>query len=160
MVIAIPGGIFGEGDKSALAQAMRDVARGKLPLQIATSSRFQLCHAAHVADGLVRMLERGRVGESYVLTGEAMTMPELLGRVARLAKQKIPKAVAPVRMVPVAWFADALAQLGVVLPLSREALAVMDGSTYTYRADKAQRDLGFDAGDFSADLERYVASLR
>ena len=42
------------------------------------------------------------------------------------------------------------------LPLSREALSVMDGSTYTYRSDKARRELGWDPGDVSAELEQFL----
>lgn len=157
IMIAIPGGVFGEGDRSVLGATLRDLHRGKLPIQIATASRFQLCHVARTADGLARILERGRPGESYLLTGASVSMPELLGRAAALAGRPAPRAVEPRRLRPLAAAADHLRAFGLGLPLSREALRIMDGSTYTYRSDKARRELGWDPGDVDADLARYLA---
>jgi dihydroflavonol-4-reductase len=156
IMIAIPGGAFGDGDASVLAQTLRDCRRGKLPIQVATTSRFQLCHVERLVDGLVKITTAGKLGQSYLLTGASFAMPELLARVAKLATRKPPRAI-PARMLsPLATIADALR---LPLPLSREALRVMDGSTYTYRSDKARRELGWDPGDVDADLTHYLASL-
>lgn len=159
VMIAIPGGAFGEGDRSVLAATLRDLRRGKLPIQIETASRFQLCHAARTADGLARILERGAPGESYLLTGASVSMPELLARAAALAGRPAPRAVPARRLRPIAAIADRLRPLGLALPLSGEALRIMDGSTYTYRSDKARRELGWEPGDVDGDLARYLASL-
>ena len=156
IAIAIPGGVFGDGDRSVLAATLRDCRRGKLPIQIATTSRFQLCHVTRVCDGLVRILERGVMGRSYLLTGTSVAMPELIARVAALAGRSPPRAVPASRMRPVAWLAD---HLKLPLPLSGEALRVMDGSAYVYHSETARRELGWDPGDVDGDLARYLQTL-
>lgn len=154
IMIAIPGGVFGEGDRSVLATTLRDCRRGKLPIQVATTSRFQLCHVARVCDGLVRIVERGTLGKSYLLTGAGVSMPELL---ARASNGRPPPRAVPARYLrPIATACDVL---GLPLPLSREALRVMDGSTYVYRSDTARRELGWDPGDALAELDAYLMSL-
>jgi dihydroflavonol-4-reductase len=155
VMIAIPGGVFGAGDPSVLASTLRDVRRGKLPIQIATTSRFQLCHVARVCEGLIAILERGRAGESYVLAGTSVSMPELIARVT----SKPPRAVPASRLRPIAAVCDRLGKLGIALPLSSEALRLMDGSTYVYRSDKARREFGWDPGDIDADVARYLEQL-
>lgn len=157
--IAIPGGVFGADDRSVLALTLRDVARGKLPLQVATTSRFQLCPVERVADGLVAIASRGRLGESYLLTGVATSMPALITRTATLAGRPAPRTVPRTKLRAVAALADRLRTLGVALPLSGEALAVMDGSQYVYASTKARRELGWDPGDVDAALERYLATV-
>lgn len=159
VVIAIPGGVFGSGDTSVLAQTLRDAARGKLPVQVATRSRFQLCAVERVAAGLVTLATDGRLGDSYLLTGIDTSMPELLARVAAVTGRPPIRAIEPARLRLAARCADALRRLGLSLPLSSEALRVMDGSRYVYRSDKARHQLGWDAGEVEADLERYIASL-
>ncbi len=156
IAIAIPGGVFGDGDGSVLATTLRDCKRGKLPIQIATTSRFQLCAVERVCDGLVRILEHGAMGRSYLLTGADVTMPELITRVSAIAGRSPPRAIPASRMRGIAWLAD---HLHLPLPLSGEALRVMDGSAYVYRSDRARRELGWDPGDIMAELDRYLATL-
>ena len=159
VMIAIPGGVFGRGDTSVLATTLRDCRAGKLPIQVATTSRFQLCHVERVCEGLIAMLEHGSLGESYILAGIAVSMPELIERVRALSGGKAPRAISPRRLAPIARVCDQLARLGIVLPLSSEALRVMDGSSYVASAAKAQRELGWSPGDVERDLERYLATL-
>jgi dihydroflavonol-4-reductase len=159
VMIASPGGVFGAGDPSVLATTLRDMRAGKLPIQIATTSRFQLCHVARVCEGLVAILERGTLGAHYVLAGASVSLPELIARAAALANRRPPRAVAPGRLRPLAYVCDRLGALGIALPLSGEALRVMDGSTYVYRSDKARRELGWDPGDVDGDVARYLEQL-
>jgi dihydroflavonol-4-reductase len=159
VMIAIPGGVFGDGDTSVLAATLRDGRAGRLPIQVATKSQFQLCHVDRVSDGLISILERGRLGESYILAGIVVSMPDLIARIAALAGRQPPRPIGARRLAPVARLCDQLAKLGVVLPLSSEALRVMDGSCYVASAAKARRELGWDAGDVERDLDRYLAML-
>jgi hypothetical protein len=108
---------------------------------------------------LVAVLERGRVGESYILAGVSVSMPELIGRVAALAGRNAPRAIRARQLAPIARLCDQLAKLGIALPLSSEALRVMDGSSYVASAAKARRELDWSPGDVERDLERYLASL-
>lgn len=150
--IAIPGGAFGAGDIGPLTQAFQDFMRGKLPFQPDTRSRFQLCHVERLCDGLIRVLERGQPGRNYLLTGQDYSMPELFALLADLRGASAPKKMPLDRLRPLARGMDLLSHLGLRGPLSVETLRVLDGSTYTYTARRAETELGWNAGDVRADL--------
>jgi dihydroflavonol-4-reductase len=160
VVIAVPGGAFGDGDRSALARALGDFVRGKLPFQVATASRFNLCHVAAVCDGLVRILEDSPLGEEWILAGASVSMAELFAEVGAVCGRAAPRAVPRGALAGPARVADAVARLtGASLPLSREALAIMDGSTYTYSSAKARARLGWAPGPLRPALAAYAAAL-
>ena len=163
VLIAVPGGVFGPGDESALADAVRAYLRGQLPIQIAGGGRFQLCPVARTVDGLMRVLARGRVGESYLLTGRSLSMAALFERLATSSGRPPPRPVAAARLRPLARVMDLARRVGLNPPLSREALQVMDGSSYLYRSDKAALELGWDAQGaiegFDEAWRDWVASL-
>lgn len=54
---------------------------------------------------------------------------------------------------------DKLASLGLTMPLSCEALHIMDGSSYTYSSYKAQQQLGWSAGYPKEEFIEYVSHL-
>jgi dihydroflavonol-4-reductase len=163
-MIAIPGGVFGTGDGSDLAQALGQLVRGKLPLQVASASRFQLCPVDALCDGLRRVLERGTPGRNYLLTGQSVGMEQLIARAADVCRLPRPKTVRPEKLQPAARICDLLRPLGLRLPLSREALQVMDGSTYLYSSARAERELAWPwqkiCGEFEARFDEYVAELQ
>ena len=161
IVLAIPGGVFGAGDSSMLGRTLSDFARDKLPFQIATTSRFNLCHVRSVCHGLVRILQHSPIGESWILAGINISMPELFSRAAAVLGRKPPRAIPGSLLKLPARAFDAAAHLaGGALPLSREALAVLDGSTYTYSSAKARRQLGWEPGDVERAFADYVLGLR
>jgi len=160
VAIAIPGGVFGAGDRSPLARALGDFVRGKLPIQVASQSRFNLCQVDAVCDGLARILEHGGA-EAWILTGAATSMAELLALAAELTGRRPPRAVPARVLAAPARVLDLVSRLsGAALPLSREALAVMDGSSYIYSSARARARLGWDPGEVRPALADYLASLR
>jgi dihydroflavonol-4-reductase len=160
IALAIPGGVFGAGDRSALARTLGDFARGALPIQVESRSRFNLCQVDAVCDGLVRILEHSPPGEAWILAGANLSMAELLAEAARVCGRRPPRAVPARVLAAPARVLDLVARLtGAALPLSREALAVMDGSTYTYSSAKARDRLGWDPGEVRPALADYLASL-
>jgi len=162
--IAIPGGVFGPGDRSDLAQALSQFVAGKLPAQINSASRFQICHVDLLCQGLLRMLEHGQIGRNHLLTGEPVSMAELLARAAAQQGLPEPKKLPRAALRPVAALGDSLRPLGVRLPLSGETLAVMDGSSYLYSSARAEAELGWPwqaaRAQFWPQFDAYVASLR
>ena len=163
VIIAIPGGIFGPGDQSDLAQALSQFVHGKLPLQVVSESRFQLCPVDAVCDGLRRVLEHGVIGRNYLLTGETVGMEQLIARAASVAGLPLPKKVLPAALRWPARICDALRPLGIRLPLSKEALQVMDGSSYLYSSARAESELGWPWLDhcstFGELFDEYVRTL-
>lgn len=163
LCIAMPGGAFGPGDRSDLDAALRQFVAGKLPVQIESESRFQLCHVDLVCDGLARILEQGELGRNYLLTGQQVSLAELLDHAAGHLGLRAPKKIRAAHLRPLARIADAMRPLGVRLPLAQETLAVMDGSTYTYQSARAEAELGWPwqraKEQFWHQFEQYLRTL-
>ncbi|ATE59690.1 NAD-dependent epimerase/dehydratase family protein [Thauera sinica] len=164
LMIAIPGGVFGSGDGSDLAQALGQFVQGRLPAQVASGSRFQLCSVEALCDGLRRVVEQGVCGRDYLLTGQTVGMEQLITRAAQICHLPTPRTVTPEQLRWPARLCDALRPLGLRLPLSRETLRVMDGSTYLYSSARAEAELGWPwqqvCDEFDSRFDAYVRSLR
>jgi len=80
IVIACPGAVFGPGDPSVTGMMLRMYVRGLLPpILIAPDARIGRVHVDDVVEGLVRCLERGALGQSYILSGGLIRHGEVIG---------------------------------------------------------------------------------
>jgi len=143
-VIVQPGGVYGPDDHSALGKQMDDFLAGRLPLLLFPDLGLNLAHVDDIAAGILLALDRGDVGEAYVLGGQITTMRELIGTLARVSGRK-----APTRALPTAVL-KALAPAGPLVgklmgqpPNLRELITSADGVTYWARHDKAIAELGY-----------------
>src|SRR3954468_20227254 len=82
VVIVQPGGVYGPGDTSVLGKNMEQIARGKVPLLPFPDLGMTMVHRDDVADGILSALDKGRAGEAYVLTGDAVRVRDLAERVS------------------------------------------------------------------------------
>ena len=157
--IAICGGVFGEGDNSVLAQTLSAFFNKKIPFQISTNSTFQLCHVEKLCDGLLRLLALDKPQETVLFTGDVFSMPEIFTLLSEI--QKTPPLPTKDRrsLWPLAWLMDRSSMLGFTMPLSCEALRIMDGSTYTYSSYKAEQLLGWTAAESLNDFKDYAQSV-
>jgi len=103
-------------------------------------------YAGDAGRGLVRVCEQGRPGERYLLTGENISMSELVTKIAQIAGAPVPRAIP----VAVARAASALQTAryqwlkGPVPRVDATAIAVMSAGQYVNGA-KARSELGFTA---------------
>ncbi len=108
--IVHPSGILGPNDfsLSTTTHTLLQILNGKMPIGMKGS--FNLCDVRDLAQGCISAAEKGRIGESYILGNEEVTLKELcrmlvaesgcrpirfylpLGLAARLAKQMEKKA--------------------------------------------------------------------
>lgn len=106
IVIVQPGAVYGVGDHSAVGEQLALAASGQLPYTSFGDVGLSMCHVDDVADGVVRALDRGRLGESYVLAGENIRLGDAITRVARVVGRRPPRLSLPTRalrmFVPVA----------------------------------------------------------
>jgi dihydroflavonol-4-reductase len=73
IVIACPAGVIGPGDHSGCGHLARMYVRGVLPPVLwAANGRRAHVYVDDVAEGIVRCVEHGRVGESYLLSNGIM----------------------------------------------------------------------------------------
>jgi dihydroflavonol-4-reductase len=106
LVVVRPSLVLGPGDThGSSASIVTAIARRRLPGWVEGGSSF--CDVRDVARGHAGALERGRVGEVYVLGGHNLPISELVRRVAAAAGVPPPPRIA----YPVALAAAALQEL-------------------------------------------------
>jgi nucleoside-diphosphate-sugar epimerase len=143
-VIVQPGGVYGPDDHSALGRQINQFLAGRLPLLPFPETGFNMVHVDDVADGVLLALEKGKVGESYVLGGQITTMRDLMDTVARVADRKPPRGTMPTGLL------KAMTPIGPVVgklmgqpPNLRELISTADNVTYWAKHDKAMAELGY-----------------
>ncbi|MBW2129278.1 MAG: NAD-dependent epimerase/dehydratase family protein [Deltaproteobacteria bacterium] len=73
IVIACPAAIIGPGDHSGLGHLVRMYVRGMLPpILFAAHGRLAHVHVDDAAEGILRCIDHGRIGESYILSSGVM----------------------------------------------------------------------------------------
>ena len=92
-----------------------EAASGRMPAFVDTG--LNLAHVDDVAAGHLAALERGRIGERYILGGENVLLADMLADIARLVGRRPPTLKLPRTMLfPIAYGAEWLASLRGVEP--------------------------------------------
>jgi len=137
---------------------IRDAARGRMPAYVETG--LNIVHVDDVAEGHVLALERGRIGERYILGGEDFALGDLFALVARAAGRPAPRVKLPLApLYPVALVCEALARFGVEPVVTRETLAMARKKMF-FSSAKARAELGYaprPAADAVADAVAWFA---
>jgi dihydroflavonol-4-reductase len=161
VIIVNPSTPIGPGDlkPTPTGRLVVDAALGRMPAYVDTG--LNIVHVDDVAAGHLRALERGRIGERYVLGGENMTLREILIHISRLAGRKPPSIRLPhAVLLPLALVSEALAHL-----TGRDARATVEGVRMArkrmyYSSDKAVRELGYGWRAPTAAFEDAIAWFR
>jgi dihydroflavonol-4-reductase len=119
-----------------------DAAAGRMPAYVATG--LNIVHVDDVAEGHVLALERGRIGERYILGGTDHAMAEILAMVNEIVGRRS----RPVRLtVPMLWplaiGAEFAARLFGIEPLVTRDHLRMARHTMFFSSAKAQAELGY-----------------
>jgi dihydroflavonol-4-reductase len=133
IVIVQPGQVYGPKDHSEVGANLRALSRGELRYRALGSLGLNFVHVDDIADGIVRALDRGRVGECYVLGGEIARLDDAYRAVAQATGRPLPALVIP----------DALLRIaGRLAPSLREVTSSADGVTFWATDAKARAELG------------------
>ncbi len=152
-VIAQPAGVYGPGDHSALAGTINQFLDGKLPLIPFPEFGTGLAHVDDIAAGLALILDKGEIGESYILTSDNVTMREIIETAARVAGRKAPTRAMPTGLLKMLQPVGPL--VGRVMgqpPNLRELISSADGVTFWANPEKAKKELGFLPRDLETGL--------
>ena len=157
VVIIQPGTVYGPNDHSAVGMQLEAASRGTLPYRAVDSVGITPVHVDDLATGILAALDRGRVGESYVMAGPAMRLAEGLAIAARVGGHPLPRLRVPTRLLramaplaprlPAGW----AERLGLP-PNLAEVLSAADGVTYWATSAKAERELDFRVRDLETGL--------
>lgn len=119
-----------------------EAASGRMPAFVDTG--LNIVHVDDVAQGHLAALERGRIGERYILGGDNVALSELLAEIARIVGRKPPALRLPTGLLhPLAVGAELFARVS-----GREPFVTRDGlrmaKKYMFFTDaKARRELGY-----------------
>jgi dihydroflavonol-4-reductase len=126
-----------------------------MPAFIETGLNF--VHVDDVAAGHLAALQRGRIGERYILGGENLTLRRLLADIAEIVGRRPPRVQLPrTAIYPFAFAAELVARF-----TGREPFASVDGlrlSRYTmhFNDAKARRELGYSSRPYREALREAI----
>jgi dihydroflavonol-4-reductase len=138
---------------------IRDAAAGRVPAYIDTG--LNMVHVDDVAEGHALALEKGRIGERYVLAGENLLLKDILALVAEVVGRRPPRIEIPEALVwPAAWFMEGLARLIGIPPMMTRDHIRMARHKMFYSSAKAMRELGYTPRPLRTAIEEAVAWFR
>ena len=158
-VIVQPGGVYGPDDHSALGSQIEQFLAGKMPMIAFPDLGMNLVYVDDVAAGVLLALDKGQVGESYVLGGQITTMREIIETLASVSGKKAPKRAMPTPLL------KALTPIGPVIgkvmnqgPNLGELISSADGVTFWAKHDKAMAQLGYSPRGLEQGLRDTLAA--
>jgi len=136
-----------------------EAASGRMPAFVDTG--LNLVHVDDVARGHLLALQRGRIGERYILGGEDVTLARMLAMIAGLVGRAAPRVRLPRRAIyPIAFASEVIARF-----TGREPFATLDGLRMAkyrmfFTSAKARSELGYTARPVIEALNDAIAWFR
>ena len=128
-----------------------EAATGRMPAYVDTG--LNLVHVDDVAEGHMLALEKGRIGETYILGGQNVTLKQMLEDIARLMERKPPRVRLPRGpLYPIAYVSEAIARVTGKEPLLTTDALEMSKHMMYFSSAKAERELGYRARDYKQAL--------
>jgi dihydroflavonol-4-reductase len=153
VLIAMPGTVYGPGDHSQIGDQLRRAFAGTLRYRALDAVGTTLVHSDDGAAAIVAVLDRGRVGEAYVLAGTCQRLRDGIEIAARLGGRRSPRLRLPTALLrAMAPIAGRVGPVGGLPPDLRETIAASDGVTYWASSRKATDELGFAPRDLETGL--------
>jgi dihydroflavonol-4-reductase len=136
-----------------------EAANGRVPAFVDTG--LNLVHVDDVAKGHLLALDKGRIGENYILGGEDVRLRDMLALIAPLVGRRPPRVRLPrAPLYPLALGAEAFARLSGKEPfLTVDALKMSKYLMY-FSSAKAKAELGFEARPFVRGIEDAISWFR
>ncbi len=142
-VIVNPAAPVGPRDikPTPTGRMIADAARGRMPAYVDTG--LNVVHVDDVAEGHLLALDRGRIGETYILGSENLSMAQLLGLIAEESGRNGRPIRLPNRLLwPLALASEGLARFGIPPVVTRDHLRMARKKMY-FSSAKAIAELGY-----------------
>lgn len=153
-VIVAPSTPIGPRDikPTPTGRVIVEAATGRMPAFVDTG--LNLVHVDDVAQGHLLALDKGKIGENYILGGEDVSLQTMLADIAALSGRKAPTIKLPrAPLFPLAWGAEFIARLTGKEPfLTADALR-MSRYRMFFSSEKAKRELGYEARPYREGLK-------
>ena len=136
-----------------------DAAAGRMPAYIDTG--LNVVHVDDVAEGHMLALERGRIGERFILGGENLGLRDLLAMVAAETGRRAPSVRLPgAALWPLALACEGLARAAGIEPLVTRDHLRMARKKMFFSSAKARAELGYAPRPAAEAVRDAVAWLR
>lgn len=158
-VIVLPSGIIGPFDngRNHLVQLVKRFLERKLPM--ITTGGYDMVDVRDVAKGCIAAADRGRNGESYILSNQYITIPDLIELSGELTGTRVPCSI-PLSSIKI--FAPLFEWIGRIThtrPLfTRYSLSVLE-EDIRFSHEKATRELGYHPMDIKDSLRDTIDYL-
>jgi nucleoside-diphosphate-sugar epimerase len=141
IVIVMPSQVYGPGDHSGFGFQVQRANEGRLRYRAVDDAGVGLVHVDDLAVGIVDAVDRGVVGQSYVLSGPRTTLGEAIDVAARLGGKRPPGLRLPTGLIRI------MSPLGGLIgqPNLAEVISASAGVTYWASSAKAEAEFGFTA---------------
>jgi dihydroflavonol-4-reductase len=153
-VIVAPSTPIGPRDikPTPTGRVILEAASGRMPAFVDTG--LNLVHVDDVAQGHLLALDKGRIGENYILGGSDVALETMLGDIAFLSGRRAPSLKIPrAPLFPLAWGAELLARVTGKEPfLTADALRMSRYHMF-FSSEKAERELGYTARPYKEGLK-------
>jgi dihydroflavonol-4-reductase len=144
IVIVQPGAVYGPGDHSEVGNIIEQTRTGKMKLVMFPEFTLPYVYVDDLAGGIVLALDKGRVGETYILGGEEATMRQLVTAVAELSGRDPPKHALPTPLIKTGIpFGPLVGKLMGFPPNLGELIRTSDGVRIRVTDAKARAELGY-----------------
>jgi len=153
VVIVMPGVTYGQGDHTAVGAQLRGAYDGSLRYTSVSDTGISAAHVDDVAAGIVAALDRGRLGEAYILAGENLRLIDAMRVAARLGGRSLPRLALPASLVRVLAKAPSALAVAASMPADLgEVVRASMGVTYWASSAKAATELGYVPRDLASGL--------
>ena len=157
IVVVQPTVVYGPGDHSELGAIIEQTRTGRLRFISFPDMGMVMVHVDDVAAGVLLGLDRGRIGEAYVLGGEQTTMRDLVRVVAEVAGRRPPRLAMPSILIKASIpMAPLVTRLMGMPPNLRELISASEGVTYYASDAKARNELGWAPRDLRTGLREMM----
>ena len=152
-VIAMPGVTYGPRDHSGIGEQLRGAHDGTLGYVALGDTGISAVFVEDVAAGIIGALDRGRIGESYVLGGENTRLRDAMQVAARIGGKGMPRLELPTALLRLGSKAPAaLARVAGLPDDLGEVLRSSLGVTFWASSAKAATELGYRPRDLASGL--------
>jgi dihydroflavonol-4-reductase len=136
-----------------------EAAAGRMPAYVDTG--LNLVHVDDVALGHLLALEKGRIGERYILGGHDVLLGDMLREIARQTGRSPPKLRLPRRLIfPIAYAAEAVAYFTDREPFVTTTGLRLAKDRMFFMSAKAERELSYRARPYGEAIAEAIAWFR
>jgi dihydroflavonol-4-reductase len=160
LIIVLPQAAYGPGTVKLTGRQIWNIKTSRMTAIPDAPMIFGYVHVDDVAEGMWLAVQTGRVGETYILGGQLMTLADFYQTVARHVGVRAPaRRISPRVLRLLSWIREHIPgarRLFGSNPLSREEVAMSTEANFAYYSDKAARELGWKARTLDEGLPETI----